>query len=89
MSLHDYTEMEVLNIKIGRVGATLITGNTLYSGNYSAITMLSDCTFSKLDSNNIDGDVLTTSVVFPKGITIYGAFTAIQLNSGSALAYKG
>ena len=33
--------------------------------------------------------VVTDSVTFPKGITIYGRFTEIDVHSGSVIAYIG
>ena len=36
-----------------------------------------------------DGGAVTDSVTFPKGITIYGRWTSILLDSGSCIAYVG
>ena len=36
-----------------------------------------------------DGGSSTDSVTFPKGLTIYGRWTSIQLDSGKAIAYIG
>tara|TARA_B100001250_G_scaffold406492_1_gene425633 strand:+ start:1053 stop:1391 length:339 start_codon:yes stop_codon:yes gene_type:complete len=36
-----------------------------------------------------DGGVATGTEVFPKGITIYGRWTAFQLASGGCIAYIG
>ena len=35
------------------------------------------------------GGIVVDSVTFPKGITIYGRWTEIDVNSGSILAYIG
>jgi len=35
------------------------------------------------------GSPVTTSTIFPKGITIYGRYSGITLNSGKVLAYHG
>jgi len=36
-----------------------------------------------------DGGSSTDSVTFPKGLTIYGRWTSVQLDSGKAIAYIG
>tara|TARA_R110002096_G_scaffold154854_1_gene319056 strand:- start:819 stop:1190 length:372 start_codon:yes stop_codon:yes gene_type:complete len=36
-----------------------------------------------------DGGAVTDSVTFPKGLTIYGRWTSIKLDSGSCIAYVG
>jgi len=36
-----------------------------------------------------DGGAVTDSVTFPKGVTIYGRWTSILLDSGSCIAYVG
>ena len=36
-----------------------------------------------------DGGAVTDGVTFPKGITIYGRWTSILLDSGSSIAYVG
>ena len=39
--------------------------------------------------SNEDADPITTSDAFPKGITIYGRWTSILLDSGKCIAYLG
>ncbi len=36
-----------------------------------------------------DGGAITGAEVFPKGVTIYGRWTSILLDSGSCIAYVG
>jgi len=36
-----------------------------------------------------DGGAVTDGVTFPKGLTIYGRWTSILLDSGSCIAYVG
>jgi hypothetical protein len=43
-------------------------------------------TSAGIDSN---GGLVTDTVVFPKGLTIYGRWTQIDLNSGKCIAYIG
>jgi hypothetical protein len=39
------------------------------------------------ESTTTDMDTITTSHIFPKGITIYGKWDHIELNSGSCICY--
>tara|TARA_R110002012_G_scaffold2764_1_gene12990 strand:- start:1204 stop:1548 length:345 start_codon:yes stop_codon:yes gene_type:complete len=36
-----------------------------------------------------DGGIVTDGIVFPKGITVYGRWTTIDLTSGKVIAYLG
>jgi hypothetical protein len=72
---------------------------------FCAITFLEDTIFDtdglvatdqNLYVNSIDNQskisgntAVTNSEVFPKGVTIYGRFTKIQLDSGKVIAYIG
>ena len=58
------------------------------SGGWYAITMIEDTVFNALTANNWAGDT-HTGETFPKGLTIYGNFTAIVLTSGACIAYFG
>ncbi len=67
-----------------------------------AITMLSECTFTTLTpyaeggkfsaylntgAAGAFGKAVATSDTFPTGVTIYGRFTAVTLNTGKCIAY--
>jgi hypothetical protein len=43
------------------------------------------------DDPDLDGvgDQVTTSTVFPKGVTIYGRYSGVTLATGKVLAYHG
>jgi len=70
----------------GANSATLESGTTALTGlRAGAITMLSDTVFSTL--TGMAGDSVG-GVTFPKGVTIYGQFTAITLTSGSIVFYQ-
>jgi hypothetical protein len=71
---------------------------------YVVITCLEDVTFTTLTAEDATehfssetpvadpegvGSSVTTSTIFPKGITIYGRYSGITLNSGKVLAYHG
>ena len=38
---------------------------------------------------DLNGGVVTDSIVFPKGLTIYGRWTQVDLSSGKIIAYIG
>ena len=67
-----------------------------------AITMLSECTFTTLTAyqegnkyaayietgaNTAFGKAIATSDTFPTGVTIYGRWSAVTLNTGKCIAY--
>jgi len=80
---------------LGKYGVEYITNTTpsAVGKNYCSITMLEDTTFTTLTATNwsagTTASIYTTSAVtYPKGITIFGKFTAITLLTGKILAYK-
>lgn len=104
MSILKYQTKEASNIGLGQVGSiyadgTSITGLT--NGVVVAITMLADTTFSTLTPESSDyievgstgyesqGDTLANSDTFPKGITIFGRWTTVDVNAGNIIAYIG
>lgn len=80
---------------LGQYGAEYISNTTAGTGkNYCAITMLEDTTFTTLTTSNWSAgstsSIYTTSAVtYPKGLTIFGTFTAVTLLTGKIIAYKG
>ena len=94
-SLHKYTVVEAQNAALGQAGAIFEDGTTAVSGKrIVAITMLTDTTFTTLTPASSEyigtasgnGDAIDTSNTFPKGVTIYGHWTAFTLNSGTVIA---
>jgi len=79
---------------LGSYGAEYISNTTsATSKNYCAITMLEDTTFTTLTTSNWSAgstsSVYTGSTVtYPKGLTIFGTFTAVTLLTGKIIAYK-
>lgn len=71
----------------GQAGCTVETGTTAVTGNYFAIQILADATFSTLTDTSADGDAMTGFVI-PAGITLFGKFTAFTLTLGRVRAYK-
>ena len=90
-SLHKYTVVEAQNGALGQAGVVFIDGESAQdeiTGPFVAITALSDaavdiseCTMSFIDS--------VADFTIPKGVTIFGRFESIELDSGKVLAYKG
>ena len=96
--LHNFTVVEAQNAALGQAGAIFEDGTTAVSGKrITAITMLTDTTFTTLTPASPEyigtasgnGDAIDTSNTFPKGVTIYGHWTAFTLNSGTVIAYLG
>ena len=100
-----YTVQESQNLGFGQAGSTYSEGTSITGMANGvvvvAITMLTDTKFSALTPENGNyleeagkgfqdlGDTLADTVAFPKGITIYGRWTTVDVNTGSIVAYFG
>jgi hypothetical protein len=71
-------------------GAQYIGDTALYNGEWSAIQALTDTKFSVLTGNvtGLANTLLGSAITVPAGLTIFGNFSAIDLHSGSIIAYK-
>jgi hypothetical protein len=89
-SMHKLSVQEAGNIGLGQAGSTYMDDgdNSTASTTYNAITMISDTYFTTLTDAGRDGTTLT-GVTIPKGVTIFGEFTAITVDAGKCIAYKG
>ena len=67
--------------------AILIDDTAEHTGPYFAITALAD---AAVDISECDMSFITDVADFtiPKGVTIYGNFASIELDSGTVLAYS-
>ena len=67
--------------------AIFIDDTDAHTGPFFAITALTD---AAVDVSECDMSFITDVADFtiPKGVTIYGAFTSIELDSGTVLAYS-
>ena len=67
--------------------AILIDDTDAHTGPYFAITALSD---AAVDVSECDMSFITDVADFtiPTGVTIYGNFTSIELDSGTVIAYS-
>ena len=88
-SIHKFSVAEAQNLALGQNGAVIIDGTDEITGPFVAIAGLeasvvdtSECT------TNLSGTIPATFKI-PEGLTIYGWFDSIELDSGSVIAYYG
>ena len=67
-------------------GVNLGMGNTHFVSTEDTQTLDTDWG-AVTDAADDDGKVVTTSHTFPKGITIYGMYDFVELNSGACICY--
>ena len=87
-TLMRYTVAEAQNAALGQAGVILIDDTDAHTGPFVAITALEDAAvdISECDMSFIE-DVADFTI--PKGTTIFGRFTSIELDSGKVLSYYG
>ena len=87
-TLMNYTVAEAQNAGLGQAGVILINDTDAHTGPFVAIQALQDAAVdvSECDMSWIE-DVADFTI--PAGLTIYGKFTSIELDSGKVLAYYG
>ena len=87
-TLHKYTVVEAQNAALGQAGVIMIDDTDAHTGPFVAITAITDAVvdISECDMSFIE-DV--ADFTLPKGVTIYGQFASIELDSGTVLAYRG
>ncbi len=87
-TLMRYTVAEAQNAGLGQAGVILIDDTDAHTGPFVAIQALEDSVVdvSECDMSWIE-DVADFTI--PAGLTIYGRFTSIELDSGKVLAYYG
>jgi len=73
---------------LGAYGGTLVTTVTAQTGTWMAITCMSGTVFATLTELGVTRSGTIGSVLFPVGVTIFGAFTNFTLSSGSVRAYN-
>ena len=96
--IHTYTVSESQNLALGQRGCEYLPDDTAAASSLIvAITFLEDSTFDTLTPENTSlymGEAAglgtaTGQDTFPKGVTIYGRWTAVELETGRAVAYLG
>ena len=74
------------NLNILDAGVKLGMGNTHFVSTEDTQT-LDDDWGAVTDAGDDDGKVVTTSHTFPKGVTLYGMYDFVELNSGACICY--
>ena len=96
-TIHRYSVAEAQNVALGQGGAKFINDTSEHTGTFAAITMMEDTVFTSLtpsDTTNgygvgsYNGNSMASETI-PKGVTIYGRWTLIDLSSGAVIAYLG
>jgi len=72
----------------GEYGGDIITTTGAVTGTWFAITCMSGTVFATLTELGVTRTGTIGSMLFPAGVTIYGAFTNFTLTSGSVRCYK-
>ena len=87
-SLQVFTVREAQNAALGQAGCILIDDVHEHTGVFVAITALEDSVVdvSQCDMSYIE-DVADFTI--PLGVTIFGRFASIELDSGKVIAYYG
>ena len=94
--LHKYTVQEARNVQLGQAGYKAVatgahTGAAVEGVEYVAITSLHDNT--EVTTTSFDSTLYPTitSLVVPKGITIYGRWSQVTIagTAANAIVYRG
>ena len=102
MGIHEYTVVESNNVGLGQVGSGILDDGesitSLGTDKIVAITMLEDTTFTTLTQSSASiagtgtstyGNSVANTDSFPAGVTIYGSWSAVTVNSGLCICYAG
>ena len=100
-TLMKYTVAEAQNAALGQAGSVFIDDTDIHTGPFVAIAAIEDSVVDASDCTNIantmvdcasgttGASTMGTDFTIPAGLTIYGRFTSIELDSGKVLAYYG
>jgi len=99
MSINKYSANEAGSIQLGQAGADFVSGATVNSHTYVAITVLvgseviadnsASGTVTAVSSDTDVWDSISTIEV-PEGCTIYGRWSSVTIGSGdTAMVYRG
>jgi hypothetical protein len=98
-----YSVVDSHHIAMGQVGSAYLDGSEAaasLTGNLVviAITMTEDTTFTTLTQTDAaymgtgtstHGNTLENTDAFPAGLTIYGRWSAVTVNTGACIVYLG
>jgi len=76
-------QTEILESTMGNFGGMYIADTEEVEGDFSAIQVIEDCTFTTLEGNVEDLDTATLEA----GTIVYGKFKTIELATGKVIAY--
>ena len=79
-------ETDAALVSLGQRGFDSASGDTV-EANYAAVQCVTDCTFAEITALNSNSGALIDTTI-PAGTILYGAFTKINANSGTYIAYK-
>ena len=79
---------KVMKNTLGQCGSIIIDDTVEHTGPYVAVTALAEAVIdtSECDLGPLEDQPATITI--PAGVTIYGRFNSIELDSGSVIAYK-
>jgi hypothetical protein len=80
--------MNKISDYLGEKGWDLIADNTSRDGNWCAVGIVEDATFTTLTAQDTTVYGTLTNITFPAGYVFGGGFTTIQLASGTIMAYR-
>ena len=98
MAYPNYTVVESQNVAMGQAGSAYLDASEAVTSIVVAITMTEDTTFTTLTQTDArftgtgtstHGNLVVDSDIFPAGLTIYGRWSAVTVNSGACVCYLG
>ena len=86
-----YTPTESGSLGLGSAGSTVLVAATAeQTGSFCAVTVIAAATFTTLTPEDaFHPSEVNYNMTIPAGVTIYGRWTAIELATGSVVAYNG
>jgi len=82
-----YEEADALNAALGQNGiVNMSTTASAFSGNWVALQVLNDATFTTLTESNSTGSITGNSI--PAGVVLFGQFSVVQISSGIIRGYN-
>lgn len=75
-----------LQANFGQRGVTVESGTTAVTGDFYAVQILADTTFTTFTEDNASGDAMTGFSI-PAGTVLFGTITALTASSGTFRAY--
>ena len=75
------------SVGVGGCGAIYIDDDGTHTGNFSAITAVGTAD-AVLSTSTVSDIADFAELTIPKGVTIFGNFTAVDLTSGKVIAYN-